>query len=99
MQNPRAPRPLSSFFGTVSMNLTIQALDILALDNLFAGTPARAPCQKLPKPQPLQEGHLCMRYILFYLASPVFAILALQILIAAFVEALRMLGINDFPFD
>jgi len=40
-----------------------------------------------------------MRYILFYLASPVFAILALQILIAAFVEALRMLGINDFPFD
>ena len=58
MQNPRALRSLSSFFGTVAMNLTIQALDILALDNLFAGTSARAPCQKLPKPQPLVGGTL-----------------------------------------
>ena len=58
MQNPRALRLLSSFFGTVSMNLTIQALDILALDNLFAGTPARRPIKNYRSPSPLSEGHL-----------------------------------------
>ena len=42
MQNPCAARPLSSLFGTVSMGKTIQTLDVLALDNLFMGTPCAA---------------------------------------------------------
>ena len=39
MQNPYAIRSLSSSFGTVSIEQTIQTLDVLALDNLFIGTP------------------------------------------------------------
>ena len=87
-------------FGTNSVHEPNHAAKTFyALSKKFAGTPARRPIKNYRSPSPLQKGHLCMRYILFYLASPVFAILALQILIAAFVEALRMLGINDFPFD
>ena len=39
MQNSCAARLLSSSFGIVSMGQSMQTLDVLALDNLFIGTP------------------------------------------------------------
>ena len=49
MKNSCAARLLSSSFGTVSMGQSMQTLDVLALDNLFIGTPcAMSHWQELP---------------------------------------------------
>ena len=53
MQNPCAACPLLSLFGTVYMGQTIQTLDVLALYNLFMGTPARWAARKEQPMPPL----------------------------------------------
>ena len=48
MQNTCAASPPSSSFGTVSMGQIIQALDVLALDNLYIGPLRDVQRQELP---------------------------------------------------